>query len=81
MEKILIIVVVSVFIAAILFLVLREVVTWYFKINKLVEQNDEIIRLLEVIAYEQDDEPIKELELEVIKNKNDITTALFSKRT
>ena len=39
-----------VFIIAIL--VLREVVTWYFKINRITKQNTEIIRLLSKLANE-----------------------------
>jgi len=39
-----------VFVIAIL--VLREVVTWYFKINRITKQNTEIIRLLSKLANE-----------------------------
>ncbi len=39
------------FILIIIFVILaiRHIVCWYYKINKLVEQNDEIIGLLEKI--------------------------------
>lgn len=37
-------------ITILLIFLLREVVCWYFKINKQVEQNAEIIRLLKQIA-------------------------------
>jgi hypothetical protein len=39
-----------VFVIAIL--VLREVVTWYFKLNRITRQNAEIIRLLSKLAHE-----------------------------
>lgn len=52
METILIIAVVSV----IALFVIRELVTWYFKLNKIVEQNEEIIRLLGIIANEDEDD-------------------------
>ena len=37
---------------AVVFLILREFWTWYFKLNNLVKQNDEIIKLLRKIANE-----------------------------
>lgn len=41
----------------IVFLILREVFTWYIKQNKIVQQNDEIIRLLKKLANEYDEPP------------------------
>jgi len=38
-----------------LFFILREVFTWYIKQNKMVQQNDEIIRLLRKLANEPDE--------------------------
>lgn len=40
-----------------LFFLLRELFTWWLKQNKIVEQNNEIIRLLRKLANEPD--PIK----------------------
>jgi hypothetical protein len=40
-------------IAILLFLVLREIFCWYYKINERVDQNKEIIRLLKKIADAQ----------------------------
>jgi hypothetical protein len=37
------------------FLIGRELVAWYFKINKKIAQNDEIIRLLKKLAGEYDE--------------------------
>ncbi|HBL77748.1 MAG: hypothetical protein A2W90_02425 [Bacteroidetes bacterium GWF2_42_66] len=39
-------------VAILLFILFRELFTWYLKQNKIVEQNDEIIRLLKKIANE-----------------------------
>ena len=36
-----------------LFFLMRSIMLWYFKINTVVEQNDEIIRLLKLIAKEK----------------------------
>lgn len=44
----------------VLFFLLREVFTWYIKQNKIVKQNDEIIRLLRKLANEPD-EPMQTL--------------------
>ena len=48
--------VIGLFIVLILFLVFRELVCWYWKINKQVEQNDIMIKLLRQIANEKDAE-------------------------
>ena len=45
---------VAVIIIAVVFLVLREFWTWYLKLNTLVKQNDDIIKLLRKIANEPD---------------------------
>jgi hypothetical protein len=37
-----------------IFLVCREIVCWYWKINKMVSNQEEIIRLLKKIADEKD---------------------------
>jgi hypothetical protein len=50
------ILIISAIVAVVLFIIMREVSCWYFKINKRVEQNDEVIRLLKVIAGEKPDE-------------------------
>ena len=39
-------------ICAIIFIVCREVLCWYYKINKMVSNKEEIIRLLKKIANE-----------------------------
>ena len=58
----------------ILLFILRELLTWYLKQNKIVQQNDEIIRLLKRIANEPN-EPTEPNEntysdlLEKIKNR------------
>jgi hypothetical protein len=74
------IILISVVVTLIVIAVIRELVTWYFKINRIVSQNDEIIRLLEVIAYEQEDEPKDEPELEIVETKNDEKKAIYSRR-
>ena len=38
-----------------LLLLIRKVVTWYFKLDKLVEQNDEIIYWLKSLKKHQND--------------------------
>ena len=38
-------------IAIIIFFVVREIMLWYWKINKIVENQDEQIKLLEEILY------------------------------
>lgn len=39
-------------IVLIIVLITRELWTWFFKQNKIVKQNDEIIRLLRKLAHE-----------------------------
>lgn len=73
------IILISVVISLIVIAVIRELVTWYFKINRIVAQNEEIIRLLEVIAYGQEDEQKDEPELEIVETKNDEKAALYSR--
>lgn len=41
-----------VFVLVVVFLVCREIVCWYYKINKMVSNQEEIIRLLKKIAGE-----------------------------
>ncbi|MGH6668637.1 hypothetical protein R3O55_012740 [Bacteroides hominis] len=41
-------------ICIIIFIVCRELLCWYYKINKMVSNQEEIIRLLKKIAHEND---------------------------
>ena len=43
-----------VLICVIIFIAIRELLYWYYKINKMVSNQDEIIRLLKKIANETD---------------------------
>ncbi len=43
-----------VLICVIIFIAIRELLCWYYKINKMVSNQDEIIRLLKKIANETD---------------------------
>ena len=43
-----------VLICVIIFIAIRELLCWYYKINKMVSNQDEIIRLLKKIANEAD---------------------------
>ena len=52
MESVLTIIVISI----LAFLLLREAWCWYFKINTIVYQNSEIIRLLKKLAGERDED-------------------------
>lgn len=38
----------------IVFIICRELICWYYKINKMVKNQDEVIRLLKKIANESD---------------------------
>ncbi len=52
-EELLIIVGIIVGVILIVFLILRELYCWYWKINKRIRNQEEIIRLLRKIAGEQ----------------------------
>lgn len=43
-----------VLICILIFIAIRELVCWYYKINKMVSNQNEIIRLLKKIAHESD---------------------------
>ena len=42
------------FLIVLIFIAIRELLCWYYKINKMVSNQDEIIRLLKKIANETD---------------------------
>lgn len=45
---------IAVLVCVLIFLVCREIVCWYWKINKMVSNQEEIIRLLKRIADEKE---------------------------
>lgn len=55
-------VVLRLIVSVIVFLLLRELFCWYIKINRMVNRQDEIIRLLKVIAGETIDTAKPEVE-------------------
>ena len=57
-----VIIIFLVIVAVFIFIVLREYVLWYFKINLAVKQNERIIELLEELVEQMADEPIEEEE-------------------
>ena len=60
-----------VLICVIIFIAIRELLCWYYKINKMVSNQDEIIRLLKKIANETD------TDTKLNKDKNGIAKDLL----
>lgn len=53
-------IILSILIMVGLFLLFREVLCWYWKVNKMVQNQEEIIRLLKIIASKKHEENYKE---------------------
>lgn len=51
-------VIITILFAIIIFILIRELVCWYYKINKSIKNQEEIIRLLKKIAGEPQ-EPVQ----------------------
>ena len=58
-------IILSILIMVGLFLLFREVLCWYWKVNKMVQNQEEIIRLLNVIASKMQEEKHKEADNKV----------------
>lgn len=53
-------IILSILIMVGVFILCREVLCWYWKVNKMVKNQEEIIRLLKIIASKKHDENHKE---------------------